>query len=317
MSSIARPIVSAPDVWPELDIAEWADTCATLHMLTQIVGKLRLALAPMQNHWWQVAFYVTERGLTTSAMPYRDRFLTVDFDFVAHAVEVRTSDGGSRVVPLVAQPVSAFYRDYQRVLRSLDVEVPIMERPVEVDPAIPFANDSTHASYDRDAVSRWWHAMLQVNRVLQSFRGQFLGKSSPVHFFWGSFDLATTRFSGRPAPVHPGGAPNTPDYVMREAYSRECSSCGFWPGGGATNASFYSYAYPEPPEYSSARVRPDEAYYDRDMREFILPYEAVRTARSPDETLLAFLQSTYDAASDLGGWDRAALERPGGVLRGG
>ena len=317
MTSTAGPIITAPDVWPELEIDKWADTCATLHMLTQIVGKLRLALSPMQNHWWNVAFYVTERGLTTSAMPYRDRFVSVDFDFISHAVIVRTSDGGSREIPLVEQPVSAFYRDYLRVLRSLDVEVAIMARPVEVDPAVPFAKDMTHTSYDREAVTRWWQALLQVNRVLQLFRGRFEGKASPVHFFWGSFDLAATRFSGRSAPQHPGGAPNTPDYVMREAYSRECSSCGFWPGGGGQQAAFYSYAYPEPAGYSTARVLPEAAYYDQGIREFLLPYDAVRTAESPDDTLLSFLQSTYDAASDLGGWDREILDRSAKDFRGG
>ncbi len=302
------PAVVAHDVWPELPISEWADTCSTLHMLTQIVGKLRLALAPMQNHWWQVALYVTERGLTTSAMPYEGRAVTVEFDFIAHNVVVRTSDGGMREVRLCGRPVSAFFREYLMVLRSLDIHVPILARPVEVDPAIPFATDTVHASYDADAVRRWWHVLLQVHRVLSVFRGGFEGKASPVHFFWGSFDLAVTRFSGRSAPVHPGGAPNCADYVMREAYSRECSSAGFWPGGGGQDAVFYSYAYPEPAGYSTAHILPAGAYYDSALHEFILPYEFMRNAESPDATLLSFLATTYAAAADLGKWDRALLE---------
>ncbi len=296
--------------WPALSIADWADTYATLHMLTQIVGKMRLALAPMQNHWWQVTLYVTERGLTTSAMPYGDRMVTVDFDFIDHKVVVRTSDGGRRDVPLIQRSVSEFYSEYLKVLRSLDVDVKIMPVPVEVTVATPFAADTQHASYDQEAANRWWRVMLQVDRVLQRFRGEFEGKASPVHFFWGSFDIAATRFSGRVAPRHPGGAPNCPDYVMVEAYSRECASCGFWPGGGTQEAAFYAYAYPEPKGYSDYKVRPNAAYYDHDMREFILPYDAVRNAKSPNDVLLEFLQSTYEAAADLGKWDRRSLERP-------
>lgn len=295
--------------WPALPVAEWEDTYATLHMITQIVGKMRLALAPMQNHWWQVTLYVTARGLTTGPMPYRGRTISIDFDFIDHGLVLKTSEGGTREVPLVQRPVCEFYSEYLKVLRSLDVDVPIMARPVEVEVSVPFAKDTVHASYDQIAANRWWQVMLRVDRVLKRFRGEFEGKSSPVHFFWGSFDIATTRFSGRGAPVHPGGAPNCPDYVMREAYSRECSSCGFWPGGGTQEAAFYSYAYPEPPGYSAYAVRPSAAYYDTNVHEYILPYDAVRNAESPDDMLHEFLQSTYAAAAELASWDRASLDR--------
>lgn len=304
--AVAQPSETS---WPALPIASWADTFSTLHMLTQIVGKTRLALAPMQNHWWQITLYVTERGLTTSAMPYRENTSAVEFDFIDHSVVVRTSTGAVRSIPLVQRSVREFYVEYLDVLRALDIDARIMGVPVEVETAIPFAQDTQHASYDAEFANRWWRVALQVDRVLKEFRGRFLGKASPVHFFWGSFDLAATRFSGREAPLHPGGAPNCPDYVMVEAYSRECSSCGFWPGGDTQEAAFYSYAYPEPQGYSSYRIRPDAAYYDTNMREFILPYDAVRNSASPDDTLLEFLQSTYEAAADLGAWDRRSLER--------
>lgn len=297
------------EVWPALPIASWADTFATLHMMTQIVGKTRLALAPMQNHWWQVTLYVTPRGLTTSAMPYGQRTAAVEFDFVDHNLRIQTSTGASRAMPLVARPVREFYVEYLDVLGALGIEARISGSPVEVVTAIPFARDTEHASYDPDWANRWWRAMVQADRVMKRFRGRFEGKASPVHFFWGSFDLAATRFSGRGAPLHPGGAPNCPDYVMQEAYSRECSSCGFWPGGGTQEAAFYSYAYPEPEGYRSYKVRPEAAYYDENMREFILPYDAVRESESPDDTLLDFLQSTYEAAAERGAWDRSALER--------
>jgi hypothetical protein len=309
VSTQQTPERASNAAWPALPIKAWADTYATLHMLTQIVGKMRLALAPMQNHWWQVALYVTERGLTTSPMPYGERSVAVDFDFIGHEVVVRTSEGGSRSIPLIQRSVSDFYSEYLKVLRSLDISIRIMDRPVEVEVAIPFAEDTEHASYDQDAANRWWRIMVQTDRVLKRFRGRFEGKSSPVHFFWGSFDMAATRFSGRDAPLHPGGAPNCPDYVMQEAYSRECSSCGFWPGGGTQEAAFYSYAYPETAGYSTYAVRPSAAYYDPTLREFILPYDALRNADSPDDALLEFVQSTYEAAADLAAWDRAALER--------
>jgi Family of unknown function (DUF5996) len=303
----------APPAWPALPLAEWRDTYATLHMWTQIVGKTRLALAPMQNHWWQVALYVTPRGLTTSAMPSGTRTFAADFDFLDHQLYLRASDGATRAIPLVAQSVADFFAAYQAALRSLDVGVHMMPRPVEVVTAIPFPQDREHASYDADAARRCWRVLVQADRVLQRFRGGFQGKSSPVHFFWGSFDLAATRFSGRRAPRHPGGAPNCPDYVMVEAYSHECASCGFWPGsregGPLQEAAFYAYAYPEPEGYADRPVRPQAAYYHRDMREFILPYDAVRRSATPDDDVLAFVQSTYDAAADLARWDRAALER--------
>jgi len=296
-------------VWPELPLAAWQDSYATLHMITQIVGKTRLALAPMVNHWWQVTLYVTERGLTTSPMPYGTNTATVDFDFIHHHVAIRTNTGQTRTIPLVQRAVRDFYKEYLDVLAALGINAKIRGVPVEVETAIPFAEDTQHASYDAESVNRWWRAMVQVDRVFKQFRGRFEGKASPVQFFWGSFDMAATRFSGRGAPLHPGGAPNCPNYVMEEAYSRECSSAGFWPGSGTQEAAFYSYAYPEPDGYREYSVRPDGAYYDANMREFILPYEKVRTAASPDEMLLDFLESTYEAAANGAAWDRASLER--------
>ena len=296
--------------WPPLPLAPWRDTYATLHMWTQIVGKTRLALAPMQNHWWQVALYVTSRGLTTSAMPAGARTCSVDFDFVDHHVYLRASDGATTALPLVAQSVADFYTAYVAALRSLRIDVAIKPVPVEVETAIPFPRDREHASYDADAAHRWWQVMVQADRVLKQFRGRFLGKASPVHFFWGGFDLAATRFSGRRAPRHPGGIPNCPSYVMVEAYSHECSSCGFWPGGGALGeAAFYAYAYPEPAGFAEHPIRPDGASYNRELREFILPFEVVRTSADPDAAVLAFVHSAYEAAADLGRWDRDALER--------
>lgn len=311
MTAMARPASSAIEsAWPALPLAAWRDTQATLHMWTQVVGKTRLALAPMENHWWQCTMYVTARGLTTTPMPDGARLLTVDFDFVDDLLVLRTADGASRQVPLVPQTVAQFHAQYLAAQGELGFEPKVLARPVEVDPAIPFAQDETHAAYDGDAVRRWWRALLQADRVFKHFRSGFVGKQSPSHFFWGSFDLAVTRFSGRPAPLHPGGAPNCPDYVMVEAYSHECSSAGFWPGGGPVEeAAFYAYAYPEPPGYADHRVRPAAASYHAAAREFILPYEAVRTAADPDAALLQFLQDTYEAAATRGRWDRAALER--------
>jgi hypothetical protein len=283
-------------------------------MWTQIVGKTRLALAPMENHWWQVALYVTPRGLTTSAIPYGERSFAIDFDFIDHKLWLRASDGAIRELPLVARSVADFYTEYMAVLHALGIEVALMPSPVEVQVAIPFAQDREHAAYDPDAAGRCWQILLQADRVLKRFRGRFLGKASPVHFFWGSFDLAATRFSGRRAPRHGGGVPHCPDYVMVEAYSHECSSCGFWPGGGPiAEPVFYAYAYPEPAGYGERVVRPDGAYYHREMREFVLPYESVRRASTPDELLLQFVQSTYESAADCGQWERAALERPQGM----
>lgn len=279
-------------------------------MWTQIVGKTRLALAPEENHWWQVALYVSARGLTTSAMPSGTQAFAVEFDLVDHHLHLHDSDGRTAAIPLVPRSVADFYARYRDALRALGQAVRIRPVPVEIETAIPFAEDREHAAYDADAAQRWWRALVQTTRVLQRFRSGFLGKASPVHFFWGGFDLATTRFSGRRAPPHPGRVPNTPDYVMREAYSHECASCGFWPGGGAIEEpAFYAYVYPEPPGYPDRRVRPADAAYHHGLGEFILPYEAVRRSPRPDATLLDFFQSAYEAAADLGRWDRAALER--------
>jgi hypothetical protein len=300
--------------WPDLPVAQWQATYETLHMWLQIVGKTRLALAPMENHWWQVPLYVTPRGLWTSSMPHGERTLAVDLDFIDHTLAVRCSDGTSRAMTLAPRSVAAFHDEYIDLLHSLGVSVRMMARPVEVVTAIPFAEDFDHAAYDAGAVHRCWQLLVQADRVLRSFRGPFIGKSSPVHFFWGSFDLALTRFSGRAAPRHAGGAPNCPDYVMVEAYSHECSSCGFWPGGGKMAApAFYAYAYPQPAGYADAVVRPAGAYYDRDLGEFVLPLATLRDAPAPDRVVLDFLQSTYDAAAELGGWDRAGLERAGAI----
>ncbi|MGH9868035.1 MAG: DUF5996 family protein [Candidatus Polarisedimenticolia bacterium] len=310
MTKARRTVEST--AWPALPLEPWKDTYATLHMWMQIVGKTRLALAPMENHWWQAALYVTPRGLTTSAIPCGFRTFSMEFDFVEHRLQFRVSDGAVASIPLVAQPVAEFYARYLETMRALGLHVGIRPVPVEVETAIPFANDRVHASYDAEAANRCWRLLVQVDRVLKRFRGRFLGKSSPVHFFWGSFDLAMTRFSGRTAPLHPGGAPNTPNYVMEKAYSHECSSCGFWPGGGPiTEPVFYAYAYPEPAGYAGQAVRPADARYSSDLREFILPYEAVRRVADPDAALLEFFQSTYEAAADLGHWDRSALDRKG------
>jgi uncharacterized protein DUF5996 len=298
------------EAWPSLPLAAWQDTYATFHMWTQIVGKTRLALSPRVNHWWNVTFYVTPRGLTTSTIPYGDRTFSVDFDFLDHVLLVQTSEGAVRTLPLAPQSVADFYREYMAVLRDLGLGVRIWPVPVEVERAVPFLEDREHAAYDAVYANRFWRVLAQTDRVMQSFRGRFLGKCSPVHFFWGACDLAVTRFSGRSAPPHPGGIPHVADWVMREAYSHEVSSCGFWPGGGpVVEPAFYAYAYPEPAGFAAAPLRPREAYYSQEMREFLLPYEAVRTAEHPDEVLLAFLQSTYEAAAELGRWERKALER--------
>ena len=301
------------DAWPALPLDSWRDTYETLHMWTQIVGKTRLALAPMENHWWQVVLYVTERGLTTSPIPSGQRTFAVDFDFLEHNLSVTTSDGAARTLPLRPRSVADFYQDYRSLLRSLDLQVKIWPVPVEVETSIRFTEDRTHASYDADSATRLWQVLVQADRVLKRFRGRFLGKASPVHFFWGGFDLAATRFSGRRAPLHPGGVPHVGNWVMQEAYSHEVSSLGFWPGRGPNpEPVFYAYAYPEPEGFRSYPVKPAAARYDEEMREFVLPYEAVRTAADPDEALLEFAETTYAAAADLGGWDRAALERPTG-----
>lgn len=297
------------DPWPELPLTEWADTCATLHLWTQVVGKIRLAHAPMVNHWWQVTLYVTSRGLTTSVMPYGSRAFQMDFDFIDHTLIIRTDDGRIETIALTPRSVADFYTEVMARLRALDLETHIWTMPVELPGAIPFDQDRQHEAYDADYAQRFWRALVDTTRVCTQFRSRFLGKVSPVHFFWGSFDLAVTRFSGRTAPQLTGESPNLGAWVMQEAYSHEVSSCGFWPGnGGFGKAAFYSYAYPEPPGFADAPVLPHGAAYDPELGQFILPYDVVRKAASPDECLLDFLQSTYAAAADLGRWDRAALE---------
>jgi hypothetical protein len=299
--------------WPALPLDAWSDTCATLHMWTQIVGKIRLAQSAWINHSWQVTLYVTARGLTTSPIPHGTRTFQIDFDFLAHRLVVQSSDGGTADMPLAPQSVAAFYRRLMEEMARLDLRVDIDTRPNEVPDPVRFDRDEAHRAYDPEYANRFWRVLVQADRVFKTFRGRFIGKCSPVHFFWGAPDLAVTRFSGRRAPEHPGGIPNLPDRVTRDAYSHEVSSCGFWPGGGPVpHAAFYSYAYPEPPGFPAAEVRPAAAFYSRDMREFLLPYDAVREADLPDDVLLEFLQTTYVAAADLGGWDRSALERAAG-----
>jgi Family of unknown function (DUF5996) len=292
--------------WPVLTLADWEDSRATVHMWTQIVGKVRLALEPPLNHWWQVPFYVSARGLTTSLMHAGERGIEIEFDFIDHRLVLRTTVGDVRVVALEPRTVASFYDATMAALHELGVRVEILGRPVEIAEAIPFADDVQHHAYDAEAVHRFWLALVQADRVLRGFRSRFIGKNSPVHFFWGGFDLATTRFSGRRAPLHPGGVPNCADWVMQEAYSHEVSSCGFWPGG-SEEGSFYSYAYPEPPGFASYAAGPG-ARYDAELGEFVLPYGTVRTSDDPDSMLLAFLQSTYEAAAETGRWDRQALE---------
>lgn len=293
--------------WPRLRVSDWAETRDTLHMWTQIVGKIRLAHAPLVNHWWQVTLYVTPRGLTTSTIPYEDRAFDIEFDFVDHRLHIRTSDGNVRHVVLAAKPVARFYSEVMETLSESGVRTTIVPSPNEVPAAIPFAEDHRHTNYEPDAAELFWRQLLQANRVMAQFRSRFAGKVSPVHFFWGAMDLACTRFSGREAPPHPGGAPNCPQWVMLEGYSHEVASCGFWPGGGEEGA-FYAYAYPEPAGFADHPVGPSEAFYSRDLNQFLLPYEAVAGAADPDRVLTEFLETTYAAAADLGGWDRAALE---------
>ena len=295
--------------WPILPLKDWHDTYATLHMWAQIVGKTRLALAPMENHWWQVALYVSSRGLTSSPMPAGERSVEIEFDFLSHQLLIRVSDGEERSLPLTSMTVADFFARYMAMLSELGIQPAIYPSPVEVETAIPFPQDRQHGTYHAGAAHQCWLILLHTHRVMKQFRGRYLGKQSPVHFFWGSFDLASTRFSGRPAPRHSGGVPHCPDRVMVEAYSHECSSCGFWPGDESSKPLFYAYAYPAPAGFSQ---RPVElpAHYDTKLGEFVLPYEALQAAANPDELLLRFFQSTYEAASDLGHWDRAALERP-------
>lgn len=293
--------------WPALRVEDWTDTRETLHMWLQIVGKLRLAGAPMLNHWWQATFYVTPRGLTTGSIPDGARTFDADLDFHDHELRVDADSGRRATVALEPKSVARFHNEVMAALRELGIGLAITPTPNEVDPAIPFAEDERHASYDADAVHLFWRQLVQADRVLQQFRGRYTGKVSPVHVFWGAMDMACTRFSGRRAPRHPGGAPNCGDWVMVEGYSHELSSCGFWPGGGEEGA-FYAYAYPEPDGFREHPVTPGEAFYTEEFGQYLLPYEAVRTAADPDATLLGFLQSTCEAVAIHGGWDRDALE---------
>jgi hypothetical protein len=297
--------------WPELPTAAWRDTYETLQLWTQIIGKIRLVRTPWLNHSWHVALYVTARGLTTSPIPDGVRSFQIDLDFIDHALRISTSDGATRQFALAGQSVASFYAAVIADLAGLGIRIAIDEMPNELPEPIRFSQDRRHASYVPDAVRRFFQILVNADRVFRQFRSGFLGKVSPVHFFWGSFDLAVTRFSGRRAPRHPGGIPHLSDAVVCEAYSHEVSSAGFWPGSGAIDyPAFYSYAYPEPAGFRAARVRPDAAFFSEALGEFILPYEAVRTAAAPEQALLEFLQTTYEAAANAAKWDRDALECP-------
>ncbi len=296
--------------WPPLPLEAWRDTYATLHMITQVVGKIRLACGPMVNHWWGTTLYVTPRGLTTSLMPHGTRVFQIDLDLLDGELRVLTGEGNVRALGLAGRSVASFYRETIAALDGLGLPVRIWTRPQEVEDAIPFERDESHRTFDAAHARAFLHVLLQADRMMRAFRGAFLGKSSPVHFFWGGFDLAVTRFSGRRAPEHPGGVPNMADWVVREAYSHEVSSAGFWPGSDALpEPAFYSYAYPEPEGYATWPLTVPGAYYQPELREWILPWDAVRTAGDPDSLLESFLLQTYIAAAELGGWDRVALER--------
>jgi len=301
--------MTATNLWPELPLAEWKDTYDTLHMWTQIVGKIRLTLTPLVNHWWNTALYVTPHGLTTSAMSYKGRLFQINFDFIAHLLLIEVDDGSMKTIPLRPHSVAEFYQETMAALGSLGMPLTIWTTPVEVPDRTPFERDHKHAAYDPEYAQRFWRILAQTSRVFAEFRSRFIGKASPVHFFWGAFDLAVTRFSGRQAPSHPG-VQNCPRFVMVEAYSHEVSSCGFWPGGGPVNEPvFYAYAYPEPQGFKDHTILPAEAFYHNGMSEFVLPYEVVRTATSPDHVLMSFLQSSYEAAATCAKWDRHTLER--------
>jgi len=295
--------------WPELPLADWQETCTTLQLWTQVVGKIRLVLTPWLNHSWHVALYVTTRGLTTSPIPCGERSFSIDFDFIDHRLVIAVDDGRVRQLDLKPRSVADFHATVMAMLDDLALPVRINQMPNEIAGAVRFSEDEEHASYDAEYAHRFWRVLLAADRVMKQFRTGFIGKASPVHFFWGSFDLAVTRFSGRNAPRHPGGVPNLPDSVAWEAYSHEVSSAGFWPGGGAVpHAAFYSYAYPEPAGFRTAPVQPSEAYFSEALGEFLLPYDAVRLSPDPDAALLSFLRTTYDAAATAGKWDRQALE---------
>ncbi len=296
--------------WPDLPFTAWSETCETLYRWTQIAGKVRLATTPLVNHWWNVTFHVAARGLVAPANPYQGRTFDIVFDFVDHQLRVATSDGRVESFALAPMPVADFYAAFMQSLHRLGIDVPIWTMPSEIENAVPFDQDRTHAQYDRDYVARFRQALVQADRVMGEFRARFIGKVSPVHFFWGSFDLAVTRFSGRTAPPPKSVTPNVANWVMTEAYSHEVSSCGFWPGnGGYGRAAFYVYAYPEPARYGDTVLHTAEAFYDKNVGQFILPYDAVRQARDPEALLLGFLQETYEAAAGLAKWDRKALER--------
>jgi hypothetical protein len=298
-------ITDQPECWPTLPLDSWKDTYATLHMWTQMVGKVRLRLTPLVNHWWNVPLYVTARGLTTSRIPYGEKAFELWFDFIRHQLVLETSDGIVKTLPLAPRSVAEFYQEFMGMLQAAGIEVKIWRMPVEIPNPIAFDQDRVHASYDSASVEKFWRILLSVDAVFTQFRSEFIGKCSPIHFFWGSFDLAVTRFSGRRAPERPGA-----DAMTREAYSHEVSSVGFWPGSGdVKDAAFYSYTVPEPQGFKDARVRPDTASYDKRVGEFILMYEDVRKAESPTDSLLDFCQTTYEAGASLGNWDRNALER--------
>ena len=310
VSVMSLPNRSGSSDWPDLPFKDWSDTAATLHMWTQIAGKIRLVQTPWTNHSWHVPLYVTARGLSTSLIPYGGAAFEIAFDLLDHQLVIQSIDGRRRLVPLESRSVSDFYGAVLENLAALDLDIRIYTTPSEVPDAIPFEKDTEHRHYDPVYATRFWRALIQVDRVFKQFRSGFIGKCSPVHFFWGSFDLAVTRFSGREAPPHPGGVPNFPDWVAREAYSHEVSSAGFWPGGsGIEYPAFYSYAYPAPDGFSKRRVRPAAVFWSNPLGEFLLPYDAVRTASSPDDVLLEFLESTYEAAAECADWDRPALER--------
>ena len=302
-------------VWPDIPYESWRDTCSALHLYTQIVGKYRLARTPWINHSWQATFYVTSRGLTTSLIEAGSHSVQFDFDLIEHRLIGSSTDGSTASFALEPMTVAEFYDRFLALTDELGVRIEIHGTPNEISDPIPFAKDTKHASYDADAVHRFWRTLVQIDRVFKCFRTGFLGKVSPVHLFWGSFDLAVTRFSGRVAPMHPGGIPGLPDIVTREAYSHEVSSAGFWPGGGPVEyPAFYSYAYPTPAEFSVQPVAPAEAFFDQKAGEFLLPYSVVRNAPDPDQMLLNFLETTYDAAARLGRWNRAELECPRGLI---
>ena len=301
--------------WPELPFGEWSDTVATLHLWTQIVGKIRLTQTPWTNHSWHVPLYVTARGLGTSPIPCGNRAFEINFDFIDHRLVIDTSDGSRRMLPLEPRTVADFYHDVLENLAALGLDISIYTTPSEIPDAIPFEQDTSHHHYDAGFATRFWRALVQVDRVFKEFRARFIGKCSPVHFFWGSFDLAVSRFSGREAPPHPGGVPNFPDWVAREAYSHEVSSAGFWPGGGGIDyAAFYSYVYPTPEGFSESAIKPKGSFWSGELGEFLLPYDEVRSAESPDDVLLEFLQSSYEAAAVSANWERSALERDPGKV---